>query len=102
MDGAPYLRKIDLKIYGSYVDLSSALEKMISSFTIGTLFKAELVLQILADLVLLIFSPLICANNPALDMYLHIASPPWFNHKHLQQCECFDLKFMWRKYLNTE
>ncbi|KAG6589929.1 Auxin-responsive protein IAA27 [Cucurbita argyrosperma subsp. argyrosperma] len=35
MDGAPYLRKVDLKTYGSYVDLSSALEKMFSSFTIG-------------------------------------------------------------------
>ncbi|KAL3535719.1 hypothetical protein ACH5RR_004180 [Cinchona calisaya] len=35
MDGAPYLRKIDLKIYSSYKDLSSALEKMFSCFTIG-------------------------------------------------------------------
>ncbi|KAL0559606.1 hypothetical protein IC582_004221 [Cucumis melo] len=36
MDGAPYLRKVDLKTYVSYVDLSSALEKMFSSFTIGS------------------------------------------------------------------
>lgn len=35
MDGAPYLRKVDLKTYGSYVELSSALEKMFSCFTIG-------------------------------------------------------------------
>ncbi|KAI3754243.1 hypothetical protein L1987_54022 [Smallanthus sonchifolius] len=35
MDGAPYLRKVDLKIYSSYLDLSSALEKMFSSFTFG-------------------------------------------------------------------
>ena len=35
MDGAPYLRKVDLKIYGSYKELSSALEKMFSCFTIG-------------------------------------------------------------------
>ncbi|KAJ7973826.1 Auxin-responsive protein [Quillaja saponaria] len=35
MDGAPYLRKIDLKTYGSYLELSSALEKMFSCFTIG-------------------------------------------------------------------
>ncbi|XP_062090838.1 auxin-responsive protein IAA27 [Humulus lupulus] len=35
MDGAPYLRKVDLKIYGSYMDLSSALEKMFTCFTIG-------------------------------------------------------------------
>ncbi|GFP90417.1 auxin-responsive protein iaa27 [Phtheirospermum japonicum] len=35
MDGAPYLRKIDLKTYCSYAELSSALEKMFSCFTIG-------------------------------------------------------------------
>ncbi|KAF5748565.1 putative Auxin-responsive protein IAA27 [Tripterygium wilfordii] len=35
MDGAPYLRKVDLKTYGSYMELSSALEKMFSCFTIG-------------------------------------------------------------------
>lgn len=37
MDGAPYLRKVDLKTYCSYAELSSALEKMFSCFTIGTL-----------------------------------------------------------------
>lgn len=35
MDGAPYLRKVDLRTYCSYQDLSSALEKMFSCFTIG-------------------------------------------------------------------
>lgn len=35
MDGAPYLRKVDLKMYGSYQELSDALCKMFSSFTIG-------------------------------------------------------------------
>nr|GMC96253.1 auxin-responsive protein IAA27-like [Ipomoea batatas] len=35
MDGAPYLRKVDLKNYNSYKDLSVALEKMFSCFTIG-------------------------------------------------------------------
>lgn len=35
MDGAPYLRKVDIKTYNSYKDLSSALEKMFSCFTIG-------------------------------------------------------------------
>ncbi|KAF8097761.1 hypothetical protein N665_0281s0024 [Sinapis alba] len=35
MEGAPYLRKIDLKTYKSYLELSSALEKMFSCFTIG-------------------------------------------------------------------
>ncbi|KAL5205288.1 hypothetical protein ABZP36_033497 [Zizania latifolia] len=34
MDGAPYLRKVDLKMYKSYHELSKALEKMFSSFTI--------------------------------------------------------------------
>ncbi|WZZ32189.1 hypothetical protein YC2023_015590 [Brassica napus] len=33
--GAPYLRKIDLKTYKSYVELSSALEEMFSCFTTG-------------------------------------------------------------------
>ncbi|XVF49147.1 hypothetical protein PTKIN_Ptkin03bG0245000 [Pterospermum kingtungense] len=35
LDGAPYLRKVDLKLYGSYKELSSALKKMFSCFTIG-------------------------------------------------------------------
>ncbi|XP_010062501.2 auxin-responsive protein IAA27 [Eucalyptus grandis] len=34
MDGAPYLRKVDLRTYGSYSELSTALEKMFSCFTI--------------------------------------------------------------------
>lgn len=36
MDGAPYLRKVDLKMYQSYQQLSDALAKMFSSFTMGT------------------------------------------------------------------
>ncbi|KAI4325974.1 hypothetical protein MLD38_031332 [Melastoma candidum] len=35
MDGAPYLRKVDLRNYASYQELSSSLEKMFSGFTIG-------------------------------------------------------------------
>ncbi|KAL8129671.1 hypothetical protein V2J09_018826 [Rumex salicifolius] len=35
MDNAPYLRKVDLTTYRSYAELSSALEKMFSCFTIG-------------------------------------------------------------------
>ena len=38
MDGAPYLRKVDLKMYKSYQDLSDALGNMFSSFTIGNQF----------------------------------------------------------------
>ncbi|KAE8680766.1 Auxin-responsive protein IAA8 [Hibiscus syriacus] len=34
MDGAPYLRKLDLKTCKSYMELSSAMEKMFSCFTI--------------------------------------------------------------------
>ncbi|KAL3526948.1 hypothetical protein ACH5RR_011604 [Cinchona calisaya] len=35
MAGAPYLRKVDLKTYSTYQQLSSALEKMFSCFTLG-------------------------------------------------------------------
>ncbi|KAK8684666.1 hypothetical protein V6N13_040682 [Hibiscus sabdariffa] len=35
MDGAPYLRKVDLKMYKSYQELSDALAMMFSSFTMG-------------------------------------------------------------------
>ncbi|CAN0865038.1 Auxin-responsive protein IAA9 [Linum grandiflorum] len=35
MDGAPYLRKVDLRNYSAYQELSAALEKMFSGFTIG-------------------------------------------------------------------
>uniref|UniRef100_A0A2P2JUV0 Auxin-responsive protein n=1 Tax=Rhizophora mucronata TaxID=61149 RepID=A0A2P2JUV0_RHIMU len=35
MDGAPYLRKVDLKLYKSYQELFAALGQMFSSFTIG-------------------------------------------------------------------
>ncbi|GAB4851007.1 Auxin-responsive protein iaa7 [Ancistrocladus abbreviatus] len=35
IDGAPYLRKVDLKIYKSYQELSDALGKMFSAFTMG-------------------------------------------------------------------
>ena len=34
MDGAPYLRKVDLKMYKSHQELLDALAKMFSSFTI--------------------------------------------------------------------
>ncbi|KAE8701153.1 Auxin-responsive protein IAA9 [Hibiscus syriacus] len=35
MNGAPYLRKVDLRTYSTYRELSSALEKMFSCFTLG-------------------------------------------------------------------
>lgn len=39
MDGAPYLRKVDLKTYRNYNELSAALETMFSSFTGGKFFN---------------------------------------------------------------
>ncbi|KAG6480865.1 hypothetical protein ZIOFF_057453 [Zingiber officinale] len=36
MDGAPYLRKVDLKMYSNYKELSLALEKMFTCFTIAS------------------------------------------------------------------
>ncbi|KAM3246407.1 hypothetical protein P3L10_008174 [Capsicum annuum] len=36
MDGAPYLRKVNLRNYSAYEELSSALENMFSCFTIGS------------------------------------------------------------------
>ncbi|KAG8098113.1 hypothetical protein GUJ93_ZPchr0013g35668 [Zizania palustris] len=36
MDGAPYLRKVDLKLYSSYKDLSVALRKMFGPFAAAT------------------------------------------------------------------
>ncbi|KAG6475535.1 hypothetical protein ZIOFF_064763 [Zingiber officinale] len=36
MDGAPYLCKVNLKMYRSYQELSMALQKMFSSFTTST------------------------------------------------------------------
>uniref|UniRef100_A0A7N0SY81 Auxin-responsive protein n=1 Tax=Kalanchoe fedtschenkoi TaxID=63787 RepID=A0A7N0SY81_KALFE len=36
MDGAPYLRKVDLKMYKTYQDLCDALANMFCSFTIGS------------------------------------------------------------------
>lgn len=35
MDGAPYLRKVDLKMYSTYHDLTSALHNMFGCFTMG-------------------------------------------------------------------
>ena len=44
MDGAPYLRKVDLRGYSTYQQLSSALEKMFSCFTIGQLILLSFLL----------------------------------------------------------
>lgn len=39
VDGAPYLRKVDLELYNSYQQLLKALEDMFSSFTIRHFFN---------------------------------------------------------------
>ncbi|XP_020586965.1 auxin-induced protein 22D [Phalaenopsis equestris] len=41
MDGAPYLRKIDLKVYRSYEELRKALEDMFKCFTSGDFLPAS-------------------------------------------------------------
>lgn len=43
MDGAPYLRKVDLRMYKSYQELYDALGKMFSSFTIGMFIQISYV-----------------------------------------------------------
>ncbi|CAA7397358.1 unnamed protein product [Spirodela intermedia] len=42
MDGAPYLRKVALQVYGNYRELSSALEAMFSCSTIAQCGKYEM------------------------------------------------------------
>ena len=49
MDGAPYLRKVDLKNYSAYQELSSALEKMFSCFTIGEICSYANLVHDVAD-----------------------------------------------------
>ena len=41
MDGAPYLRKVDLRSYTNYMELSLALEKMFTTFTLGEMFLCD-------------------------------------------------------------
>lgn len=41
MDGAPYLRKIDLKMYKGYKELREALDNMFKNFSLGDLLKME-------------------------------------------------------------
>lgn len=49
MDGAPYLRKVDLKTYSNYKEFSLALEKMFSGFTIGELILFSFVFVIIQE-----------------------------------------------------
>lgn len=41
MDGAPYLRKVDLKVYKTYKELSDSLGKMFGSFATGNWHKIQ-------------------------------------------------------------
>jgi len=64
MDGAPYLRKVDLKMYKTYQELSDALGKMFSSFTIGTMKFTSPLTYIEAVLIFYICnSPWLWFNN---------------------------------------
>jgi auxin-responsive protein IAA len=42
MDGAPYLRKVDLKNYKGYKELREALENLFGCFSSGTYFMTTL------------------------------------------------------------
>ncbi|XP_065881456.1 auxin-responsive protein IAA9-like isoform X2 [Euphorbia lathyris] len=44
MDGAPYLRKVDLRNYSAYQELSAALDKMFSCFTIVVMDRVTAIL----------------------------------------------------------
>ena len=48
MDGAPYLRKVDLKTYKSYKELSLGLEKMFVGFSTGKIDWVQYKLTILS------------------------------------------------------
>lgn len=48
MEGAPYLRKVDLNSFGTYKELSLALEKMFSCFTISKFPSTSLCVLTLA------------------------------------------------------
>ena len=44
MDGAPYLRKIDLKMFKGYTELREALENMFKNFSLGNFKLREVIL----------------------------------------------------------
>ena len=46
MDGAPYLRKFDLKVYRNYTELSKALENMFSCFTLGMFLNFSSIFEV--------------------------------------------------------
>jgi len=48
MDGAPYLRKVDLKTYKNYKELSLGLEKMFVGFSTGKIDWVQYKLTILS------------------------------------------------------
>lgn len=54
VDGAPYLRKVDLKNFQSYQELSEALSKMFSSFTIGKHFLSLQIYVLLSMKIILL------------------------------------------------
>lgn len=61
MDGAPYLRKIDLSTYRAYQELSSGLEKMFNCIIIGELYLIFSDIDFIAT-----FSPRFSTQSPCL------------------------------------
>ncbi|KAL9995519.1 putative transcription factor interactor and regulator AUX-IAA family [Helianthus debilis subsp. tardiflorus] len=47
VDGAPYMRKLDLELYGDYQQLQSALVEIFSYFTLGNYISNDLRSQII-------------------------------------------------------
>lgn len=74
MEGAPYLRKVDLNSFTTYKDLSLALEKMFSCFTISKYSFRHLIYHLLPSISvfwhLLINIRGDCSNNPSFFFFL--------------------------------
>lgn len=72
MDGAPYLRKVDLRNYSAYQELSSALEKMFSCFTIGEQNKIfDLICRMwLVDIVIILSVELVFYSGNVLCLFM--------------------------------
>ncbi|XP_076906323.1 auxin-responsive protein IAA8-like [Bidens hawaiensis] len=88
MDGAPYLRKVDLRSYTTYHQLSSALEKMFSCFTIGQCGSQSLSESKLRDL--LYGSEYVLSYEDKDGDWMLVGDVPW----DMFICSCKRLKIM--------
>ncbi|KAG6474424.1 hypothetical protein ZIOFF_068359 [Zingiber officinale] len=77
MDGAPYLRKVDLKMYSNYKELSLTLEKMFTCFTIEWSETSSLLASSWTVLVVAVVGDCLVAM---VEIVSHIAphTPPFF------------------------